>query len=92
MEQFENAMAKRENVEPKLDETFYKALKIAVETGKMSVTLLMRKLGIGFSRASRIIDQMEKCGYIGESNGSKPREVFVTEEELKKIIGKMNIE
>lgn len=68
------------------DDKFYAALKLAVEQGKISSSMLMRKLGLGFQRASRIIDQMEECGYISEANGSKPRDVLITKEEYLELM------
>ena len=68
------------------DDKFYAALKLAVDQGKISSSMLMRKLGLGFQRASRIIDQMEECGYISEPNGSKPRDVLITKEEYMELM------
>ena len=68
------------------DPEFYNALEIAVNNGKISSSLLQRKLKLGFQRAARILDQMEECGYIGESNGAKGREVLISPEEFKEIM------
>ncbi|MBQ8392373.1 MAG: DNA translocase FtsK [Clostridia bacterium] len=68
-----------------LDEKFYAALEIAVEMKKISSSFLQRKLNLGFQRAARIIDQMEAMGYIGEQNGSKPREVLISKEEFMEL-------
>ena len=64
-----------------LDDKFYEALEIAVNSGKISSSYLQRKLGLGFQRAARLIDQMEEKGYIGEANGSKPRDVLISKQE-----------
>lgn len=69
-----------------LDAAFYDALEIATEMGKISSSFLQRKLRLGFQRAARIIDQMEECGYIGEANGSKPRDVLITKEDYQEIM------
>jgi len=69
-----------------LDPEFYSALKIAAEEGKISSSLLQRKLKLGFQRAARIIDQMEECGYIGEANGSKPRETIISIQDYYEIM------
>lgn len=74
------------------DPEFYNALEIAVEMGKISSSLLQRKLRLGFQRAARIIDQMEECGYIGESNGSKPRDVLITKADYQEIMMRRNDE
>lgn len=60
------------------DDKYHQAVQIAVETGKISTSFLQRRLGIGFSRAGRIIDEMEQNGIIGPQNGSRPREVLVS--------------
>ena len=69
-----------------LDSAFYDALEIAVDMGKISSSFLQRKLRLGFQRAARIIDQMEECGYIGEQNGSKPRDVLITKEDFQELM------
>ena len=69
-----------------LDSAFFDALEIATEMGKISSSFLQRKLRLGFQRAARIIDQMEECGYIGEANGSKPRDVLITKEDYQEIM------
>lgn len=68
-----------------LDEKFYAALEIATDMGRISSSLLQRKLNLGFQRAARIIDQMEELGYIGEQNGSKPRDVLITKEDFLEL-------
>jgi len=60
-------------------------LKIIVEQGQASVSLLQRKLHIGYTRASRIIDQLEERGFIGGYEGTKPRSVLITHEQLERI-------
>ncbi|MBR2444775.1 MAG: hypothetical protein IKB27_05190 [Clostridia bacterium] len=68
------------------DPEFYNALELATEMGKISSSFLQRKLRLGFQRAARIIDQMEECGYIGEANGSKPRDVLITKEDFRELM------
>jgi len=57
------------------------ALKIFMETGHASISLLQRRLHIGYSRAARLVDIMEKKGYVGGYEGSKPRSVLISEDE-----------
>ena len=64
------------------DEQFLEAVYIAVKQGKVSTSLLQRKLSIGYARAATYIDYMEDLGFISESNGSKPRDVLITMDEL----------
>ncbi|MBE6533632.1 MAG: DNA translocase FtsK [Ruminococcaceae bacterium] len=66
----------------KTDTKFDEAVKIAIESGKISTSLLQRRLSIGFGRAGKIIDLMEEKGYVGPANGSKPREVLITMNEF----------
>lgn len=63
------------------DPLFLQALRIVVEAKQASVSLLQRKLPIGYSRAARLIDAMEAKGYVGPYEGSKPREVRMTMQE-----------
>ncbi len=64
--------------DPMLEE----AIKVVVEFGQASTSMLQRKLKLGYGRASRIIDQMEERGIIGGYEGSKPRQVLITREQL----------
>jgi len=63
------------------DELFDQAVDIIVESGRGSVSLLQRRLTIGYGRAARLIDQMYAAGIVGEYKGSQAREVIVTKEE-----------
>jgi len=67
------------------DELFPQATRIIVEAGQASVSLLQRRLPIGYTRAARLIDVMELRGYIGPYEGSKPREVYLTLDEYNRI-------
>lgn len=68
------------------DELFYEALRVVVDFGHASASLLQRRLKIGYSRAARIIDQMEDRGMISGYDGSKPREVLISKEDLVKLL------
>jgi len=59
------------------DDLFEEAKRVVVETRKASTSFLQRKLGIGYSRAARLIDILEEKGVIGAGNGAKPRDVLV---------------
>jgi S-DNA-T family DNA segregation ATPase FtsK/SpoIIIE len=63
------------------DEIFDDALRVVMETGQASASMLQRRLSLGFSRAGRIIDQMERAGFIGPNLGSKPREILIDREK-----------
>lgn len=61
------------------DELFEEARLIVVRSKKASTSYLQRKLKIGYSRAARLIDELEEAGVVGESNGSKPREILAND-------------
>jgi S-DNA-T family DNA segregation ATPase FtsK/SpoIIIE len=63
------------------DELFDQAVEIIIETGRGSVSLLQRRLTVGYSRASRLIDQMYDAGIVGEYKGSQAREVIMSKEQ-----------
>ena len=63
------------------DELIFKAVDIVMQTEQASISMLQRKLGIGYARAGRLIDAMEKMRIIGPSQGSKPREILITQEQ-----------
>ena len=66
-----------------IDEFFLDAAKLVVRHQEASVSMLQRRLDIGWARAGRIIDQMEQAGVVGPYVGSKSRKVLVgSEEEL----------
>ncbi len=60
------------------DEYFEKAVEVVTEAGQASTSMLQRRLGVGYARAGRIIDQLEEHGIIGPHEGSKPRAVLIT--------------
>jgi S-DNA-T family DNA segregation ATPase FtsK/SpoIIIE len=55
---------------------FDAAVKMVIETGVASTSHLQRRLRLGYSRAARLLDNMEAEGIVGPPNGSKPREIF----------------
>ncbi len=72
------------------DELLPLALKLSIEMGQTSVTMIRRKLDIGYPRAARIVDQMEEEGYITSADGIKARRVLITMEEFKKLFGEVD--
>ena len=69
------------------DPKFREAVKLAIEAGKISTSLMQRMLGVGYGRAAKIIDQMEDLGYVGAPDGNKPRKVLITMQEyMEKVI------
>lgn len=69
------------------DELLPEAITMVVTTGTASVSLLQRRLRVGYTRAGRLIDMMEKRGIISGYEGSKPRRVLVGEDDLERILG-----
>jgi S-DNA-T family DNA segregation ATPase FtsK/SpoIIIE len=61
------------------DEFFDEAVSMVLETGQASVSMLQRRLRLGYTRAARIIDAMEEEGIVGQFRGSKPREILIQE-------------
>lgn len=61
------------------------AIKVVVENGMASTSLLQRKLKLGYARAARIIDEMEERGVVGPYEGSKPRKVLITQDQLMEM-------
>ncbi|MGU9503548.1 DNA translocase FtsK [Bacillus paralicheniformis] len=68
------------------DELFLEACEFAVEQNSASTSSLQRRFRIGYNRAARLIDMMEREGMISEAKGSKPREVLITKAELEQLI------
>jgi S-DNA-T family DNA segregation ATPase FtsK/SpoIIIE len=75
---------KVENME---DELFYQAAQLFIEGGTASVSLLQRRLRIGYTRAARLMDLLEEKGVVGGYEGSKPREVLMTRGQFELKFG-----
>ncbi|HHT63042.1 MAG: DNA translocase FtsK 4TM domain-containing protein [Bacillota bacterium] len=67
------------------DVLFDDAAKLVITTGQASVSLLQRRLRVGYSRAARLMDMLENQGIVGEYEGSKPRNVLVTLEQFERM-------
>ncbi len=63
------------------DEMLPQAVDVILETGQASVSMLQRRLKLGYARAARIVDEMEEKGYVGPFQGSKPRTILITKEQ-----------
>jgi len=74
------------------DELFDDAVRIILETGRGSVSLLQRRLSVGYARASRIIEMMAGAGILGEYKGSQAREITMTLEEYERVRERMEAE
>ena len=63
------------------DEMLPAAVDVILETGQASVSMLQRRLKLGYARAARIVDEMEEKGIVGPFQGSKPRSILITKEQ-----------
>lgn len=68
------------------DELFPEAMMLVAEAGAASISLLQRRLRIGYTRAARLIDDMERRGFVGRFGGSKAREVLVTADQVQRLL------
>ncbi|UJS27153.1 DNA translocase FtsK [Macrococcoides canis] len=76
----EKTLLKKLSEQPK-DELFNEICNFMVEEGHISTSQIQRRFQIGYNRAARIIDQLEEMGYVSGQNGSKPRDVLITEKQ-----------
>ena len=74
------------------DSLIYEALEVFIEFGHASASLLQRRLRIGYSRAARIVDQLENKGFISGYDGAKPRGVLISHEDFSKFKKDMGME
>jgi DNA segregation ATPase FtsK/SpoIIIE, S-DNA-T family len=68
------------------DDMLERAIEMVVQQGTASVSLLQRRLGVGYARAGRLVDAMERMGVVSGHEGSKPRTVLVGEGDLDRIL------
>jgi S-DNA-T family DNA segregation ATPase FtsK/SpoIIIE len=79
--------AEREEVSSEYDPRLPEAVEIVVEAGQASTSMLQRRMRVGYARAGRLIDEMEKRGIISQSEGSKPRKTIITREQYYEMMG-----
>jgi S-DNA-T family DNA segregation ATPase FtsK/SpoIIIE len=70
------------------DEMLPAAVEVILDTKQASVSMLQRRLKLGYARAARIVDEMEEKGIVGPFQGSKPREILITKEQWEQMQGK----
>jgi DNA segregation ATPase FtsK/SpoIIIE, S-DNA-T family len=75
-----------EDFDPDEDPLLDRAIEIVVQTQTASVSLIQRRLRVGYTRAGRLIDMLERRGIISGYEGSKPRRVLVGEAELERVL------
>ena len=64
-----------------VDELLHEVIQMAIEEGQTSTSMLQRRLRIGYARAGRLVDEMERRGIVSEQDGSKPRKTLITREQ-----------
>lgn len=74
-----------DDVDDSSDELLPSAIEVVVDTGMASVSMLQRRLKLGYSRAARLVDQMEEKGVVGPFEGSKPRQVLISKEQWQEM-------
>jgi len=76
-----DAPSGKEELHSDYDELLPQAVDVVLEAKQASVSMLQRRLKLGYSRAARIVDQMEEIGVVGPFEGSKPRQILITREQ-----------
>lgn len=88
IEKIENSVrsdAEKEDVEQEYDPKLAEAVEIVVEAGQASTSMLQRRMRVGYARAGRLIDEMERRGIVSEADGAKPRTVLITREQMSEL-------
>ena len=80
--------AASDDTEEGCDELYTAAVDIVLELGQASVSMLQRRLKLGYARAARLVDQMEDRGIVGPFEGSKPRQLLITKEQWDALQGR----
>jgi S-DNA-T family DNA segregation ATPase FtsK/SpoIIIE len=70
------------------DRQFLDAVDVALSMGKISTSLIQRKISIGYGKAAKFIDVMEDMGIVSEPNGQKPRDVLITKDEWREKLAR----
>ncbi len=68
------------------DPMLKQALELAVETGKISTSLIQRRLSLGYGRAAKLIDTMEVRGFVSAPDGQRPRDVLITRQQFQELV------
>jgi S-DNA-T family DNA segregation ATPase FtsK/SpoIIIE len=72
--------------DPDSDDLLVDAARLVIETGSASVSMLQRRLRVGYTRAGRLIDMLERRGIVGPWEGSKPRQILVEADEFEHVL------
>ena len=85
IERIENSVrsdAEKEEIASEYDPKLEEAVEIVIEAGQASVSMLQRRMRVGYARAGRLIDEMERRGIVSEADGAKPRSVLISREQF----------
>ncbi len=74
------------------DQQFLDAVELAIRSSKISTSLIQRKIGIGYGKAAKFIDNMENLGIVSEPNGSKPRDILITKDEWHEMLARRSLD
>ncbi len=81
-----------EGFDPDSDDLLVDAAQLVVQTGSASVSMLQRRLRVGYTRAGRLIDMLERRGIVGPWEGSKPRQILIGKDELDIALAGLGVE
>ena len=85
----ESRRADDDGYDPDSDELLADAARLVIETGSASVSMLQRRLRVGYTRAGRLIDMLERRGIVGPWEGSKPRQILIAPDEFEHVLAAM---
>ena len=74
------------------DKQFLEAVELATRQGKISTSLIQRKISIGYGKAAKFIDIMEEMGLVSEPNGQKPRDVLISRDEWHEMLSRRSLD
>ena len=84
--------AAEDELDPDSDDLLAEAAQLVIETGSASVSMLQRRLRVGYTRAGRLIDMLERRGVVGPWEGSKPRQIMVDADEAEHVMAALRLE
>ena len=78
--------------DPDSDDLLADAAQLVIETGSASVSMLQRRLRVGYTRAGRLIDMLERRGIVGKWEGSKPRQILIEPDDFEQVLSALKAE
>ncbi len=74
------------------DQQFLDAVDLAIKSGKISTSLIQRRISVGYGKAAKFIDIMEDMGIVSEPNGQKPRDILITKDEWHEMLSRRSLD